>query len=45
VAGELAAVLMNRFHQEQMSAVIRDELVVFSKGNHLTLRFHLRKIL
>ncbi len=31
-AGELAAVLMNRFHQEQMSAVIRDELVLFSQG-------------
>jgi hypothetical protein len=30
-AGDLAAVLMNRFHQEQMSAVIRDELVVFSR--------------
>ena len=30
-AGELAGVLMDRFHQEQMSAVIRDELVVFSK--------------
>jgi hypothetical protein len=30
-AGELAAVLMNRFHQEQVSAVIRDELVVFSR--------------
>ena len=30
-AGELAAVLMNRFHQEQISAVIRDELVVFSR--------------
>lgn len=30
-AGELAAVLMERFHQEQMSAVIRDELVVFSR--------------
>lgn len=29
-AGELAAVLMNRFHQEQVSAVIRDELVVFA---------------
>lgn len=29
-AGELAAALMNRFHQEQISAVIRDELVVFS---------------
>ncbi len=29
-AGDLAAVLMSRFHQEQMSAVIRDELVVFS---------------
>ena len=29
-AGRLAAVLMDRFHQEQMSAVIRDELVVFS---------------
>jgi hypothetical protein len=32
-AGELAAVLMNRFHQEQMSAVIRDELVVFSQDD------------
>jgi hypothetical protein len=30
-AGELAAVLMKRFQQEQMSAVIRDELVVFSR--------------
>jgi hypothetical protein len=30
-AGELAAVLMERFHQEQISAVIRDELVVFSR--------------
>ena len=30
-AGELAAVLMNRFHQEQISAVIRDELVIFTK--------------
>ena len=30
-AGDLAAFLMNRFHQEQISAVIRDELVVFSK--------------
>ena len=30
-AGELAAVLMNRFHQEQISAVIRDELVIFAK--------------
>ena len=30
-AGELAAVLMDRFHQEQISAVIRDELVVFSR--------------
>lgn len=30
-AGELAAVLMDRFHQEQMSAVIRNELVVFSR--------------
>jgi hypothetical protein len=30
-AGDLAAVLMNRFHQEQISAVIRDELVVFSR--------------
>jgi hypothetical protein len=29
-AGELAAVLMKRFHQEHISAVIRDELVVFS---------------
>lgn len=29
-AGELAAVLMSRFHQEQITAVIRDELVVFS---------------
>jgi hypothetical protein len=30
-AGELAAVLMQRFQQEQISAVIRDELVVFSR--------------
>ena len=30
-AGELAALLMKRFHQEQISAVIRDELVVFSR--------------
>ena len=30
-AGELAAVLMKRFHQEQISAVIRDELVIFAK--------------
>ena len=30
-AGDLAAVLMKRFHQEQISAVIRDELVVFSR--------------
>ncbi len=30
-AGELAAVLMKRFHQEQISAVIRDELVIFSQ--------------
>jgi hypothetical protein len=30
-AGDLAAVLMERFHQEQISAVIRDELVVFSR--------------
>ncbi|HUT11051.1 MAG TPA: hypothetical protein VMY42_11185 [Thermoguttaceae bacterium] len=30
-AGELAAVLMKRFQQEQISAVIRDELVVFAK--------------
>ena len=30
-AGELAAVLMDRFQQEQISAVIRDELVVFSR--------------
>ena len=30
-AGELAAVLMNRFQQEQMSAVIRNELIVFSR--------------
>jgi hypothetical protein len=30
-AGELAALLMTRFHQEQMSAVIGDELVVFSR--------------
>lgn len=29
-AGELAAVLMDRFEQEQISAVIGDELVVFS---------------
>lgn len=30
-AGELADVLMHRFQQEQMSAVIRDELVVFAR--------------
>ena len=30
-AGDLAAVLMKRFQQEQMSAVIRNELVVFSR--------------
>lgn len=30
-AGDLADVLMKRFQQEQMSAVIRDELVVFSR--------------
>ena len=30
-AGELAAVLMKRFQQEQISAVIRDELVIFAK--------------
>jgi hypothetical protein len=30
-AGELADVLMKRFQQEHMSAVIRDELVVFSR--------------
>ena len=30
-AGDLASVLMNRFHQEHISAVIRDELVVFAK--------------
>ena len=30
-AGQLAAVLMRRFQQEQISAVIRDELVVFSR--------------
>ena len=29
-AGELAAALMDRFEQEQITAVIRDELVVFS---------------
>jgi hypothetical protein len=29
-AGGLAAVLMKRFQQEQISAVIRDELVVFT---------------
>jgi hypothetical protein len=29
-AGDLADVLMRRFQQEQMSAVIRDELVVFA---------------
>ena len=29
-AGELAAVLMQRFQQEQISAVIQDELVVFA---------------
>ena len=30
-AGDLAAALMTRFQQEQISAVIRDELVVFSR--------------
>lgn len=30
-AGELAAVLMHRFHQEHISAVIRDELIVFAR--------------
>lgn len=30
-AGDLAAVLMKRFHQEQITAVIRDELVIFTK--------------
>ena len=30
-AGKLAAVLMQRFQQEQISAVIRNELVVFSR--------------
>ena len=30
-AGELAAMLMQRFQQEQISAVIRDELLVFSR--------------
>jgi hypothetical protein len=30
-AGDLAALLMKRFQQEQVSAVIRDELVVFSR--------------
>ena len=30
-AGELAAVLMNRFHQKQITAVIRNELVIFAK--------------
>src|SRR3974390_2143264 len=30
-AGELAAALMNRFHQEQISAVIRGEMVIFTK--------------
>jgi hypothetical protein len=30
-AGELAALLMKRFQQEQVSAVIRDELVVFAR--------------
>jgi len=30
-AGKLAAVLMERFQQEQISAVIREELVVFSR--------------
>ena len=29
--GELAAVLMKRFHQEQITPVIRDELVIFAK--------------
>jgi hypothetical protein len=29
-AGDLAAVLMKRFQQEQISAVIRNELVVFA---------------
>ena len=30
-AGELGAALMERFEQEQISAVIRDELAVFSR--------------
>ncbi len=30
-AGDLAEVLMKRFQQEQISAVIRDELIVFSR--------------
>jgi hypothetical protein len=30
-AGELAAALMERFHQEQMTAVVRNELLVFSR--------------
>ncbi len=30
-AGGLAAVLMTQFHQEQITAVIRDELVIFAK--------------
>jgi hypothetical protein len=30
-AGDLAAVLMKRFHQEHISAVIKDELVVFAR--------------
>ncbi len=30
-AGELASMLMQRFQQEQISAVIRDELLVFSR--------------
>jgi hypothetical protein len=31
-AGELADLLLERFEQEQLSAVIRDELVVFVRG-------------
>jgi len=31
-AGQLAAALMDRFEQEQISVVIRDELVIFSHG-------------
>jgi hypothetical protein len=30
-AGGLASVLMKQFHQEQITAVIRDELVIFTK--------------